>query len=193
MAENKQEQSVDKKKIILISVSAGLGTLLLAFLIWSAIFSSKFTTFNEDNYHISIKYPHSWSVIEGYEGTVVAFVSPKEDSLDVFQESLNIAVKDLSQAPMSLAQYTQLAIKQTEVVFQDNITTVESKSISFAGFPAYVYAVKATSPQGATLKFVWFIKDNQAYTITCALQSFRAEKYAAIFDEMIRSFSILAF
>ena len=185
-----QKLSVDKKKII-ISVSVGLGVLLLGFLIWSAIMTSQFSTFSEDDHHIRINYPSSWQVVKGYEGTIVAFVSPKEDGLDSFQESLNIAVSDLSKTPMSLDQFTQLAIKQMNAVFKANITTAESKAITFAGLPAYLYSVKATSTEGVAIKFIWFIKDNQAYTITCAAQLLRAQKYAALFDEMLRSFSIL--
>lgn len=191
--EEEKEQTIDKNKIILVSVAAGLGTLVLGFLIWSAIFSSQFGVFTEDDYHITIKYPQNWTVAKGYAGTVVTFVSPKEDGLDSFQENLNIAVQDLSKPPMTLDQFTELAIKQMNAVFKTNIKVVESKPITYAGLPAYLYAVKATDSKGISLKFIWFIKDDQAYTITCAAQLLRSEKYAGTFDEMLRSFSIPAF
>ena len=193
MAEEKKDQAADKRKVILISVGAGLGTLALGFLTWAAIFSSQFATFQEDQYHISIKYPKDWNAIKGYEGTVVAFISPKEDSLDTFPESLNISVAVPSQATQTLDQYTQLAIKQMNAVFQKDIALMESKPITYAGFPAYLYVIKASGPTGLILKFIWFLKDGKAYTITCAAQVLRYEKYAAKFDEMLRSFSIPTF
>ncbi len=193
MVEGKKDPTIDKNKIILISAGAGLGTLVLGFLIWSAIFSSQFAVFKDKDYHLSIKYPRGWTVAKGYEGTIVTFVSPKEDGLDVFQENLNIAVQGLSNPPMPLSQFTELAIKQMNAVFKTSIKAVESKPITYAGLPAYVYAVKATDSRGISLKFIWFIKDGQAYTITCAAQLLRSEKYTRTFDEMLRSFSISAY
>ncbi len=188
--QEKAELAARKKKILLISVGSGVATLAVGWLIWLAIFSSQFITFTENNYHIAIKYPRGWTVAPGYAGTVVTFVSPKEDGLDTFQENLNIAVMDLSQQPMTLEQYSELAIKQMNAVFKTNIEVVESKPITYAGGPAYKYKVKAPNPDDLILTIIWFIRDNQAYTITYIGQALFQEKYQPKFDEMVRSFSI---
>ena len=57
-------------------------------------------------YGISIKYQRDWVKQEGVMGTVVAFLSPKEGTSDIFQENLNIMVQDLSKSPMTLSEYT---------------------------------------------------------------------------------------
>src|SRR5204863_267673 len=111
------EEAARKKKVLIVSIASIAGTLALGWLVWFLFFSSQFVTFRENTYHMSIKYPRGWTVAPGYAGTVVAFASPKEDALDTFQENLNVAVKDLSQAPMTLDEYTKLAIKQMAAVF----------------------------------------------------------------------------
>ena len=185
------EQQARNKKVLAISLAASAGTMLLAALIWYAIFSSQFAVFTEDVHHIKIKYPSNWSVAKGYEGTVVAFVSPKEHELDGLQENLNIAITDLSLKPMTLQEYTDLAIKQMEAVFDRNIQVVESKPISIVGQQGYKYVVRGPPPLELVITFILFIKDNEAYTITYMGQTIQYEKFRAKFDEMVRSFSIL--
>jgi hypothetical protein len=187
--QDKEQQEPGNKKFIIIVTAVGAGVLLLGALIWYAFFSGQFATYTDNTYHITIKYPRGWTVAPKYAGTVVTFVSPKEDGLDTFQENLNVAVMDLSQKPMRLDEYTQLALKQMSTVFK-NIKVTESKPITFAGQPAYKYVVSAPQPDDLILSFIWFIKDNQAYTITYAGQGIRYEKYRGQFDEMVRSFSI---
>jgi hypothetical protein len=77
-----------------------------------------------------------------------------------------------------------------DAVFKKNIEVVDSKPITFAGFPAYQYVVKAPQPQNILLKIIWFIKDDHAYTITLIAQMFRYDQYVGKFDEMLRSFAI---
>jgi hypothetical protein len=185
----RQEKAERLKKVMLAGTGVAVGVLLLAGLIALSIFSSKFGLFTEDTYHIKIKYPRNWDVAKGYEGTLVTFVSPKEDPLDTFRENLNISVADLSQKPMPLNEYTQIAIKQMAAVF-NNIEVTESKPVTFAGQAAYKYTIRAPQPDDLYLTFIWFIKDNDAYTITYAGQMLRLELYKDKFDEMLRSFSI---
>ncbi len=181
------------KKVLLISVAASAGTMLVGWLIWYLIFSSQFAIFSDNKYDIKIKYPRNWHVAPGYEGTVVAFVAPKEDELDAFQENLNIAVKDLSTKPMTLAEYTDIATKQMKAVFKDNIEVTESVPITFAGQQAHRYVVHALKPQDLILTVIWFIKDNQAYTITHIGQGLRYAQYKPQFEAMVNSFSIPSF
>ena len=191
--EKKQEQKSSRQDVIVIGVAMGLGAIFFAVLIWFTIFSSPFSVFTEDRYHLSIKYPSNWTVAKGYEGTIVSFVSPKEDALDGFQENLNITAQPLSPKTMTLDDYSKIAIKQMGAVFKTDLQVVQSKPITYAGFPAYLYVVKAATSQGLIIKFLWFIKDERSYTITCAAQNFQLSKYQAKFDEMIQSFSIPAY
>jgi hypothetical protein len=185
------ERSARRKKVIAISVAASLGTMLVGWLIWYLIFSSQFATFSEKQYDIKIKYPRNWHVAPGYEGTIVAFVAPKEDELDGFQENLNVAVKDMSMSPMTLAEYTDLASKQMAAVFKNNIEVIESVPITLSGQKAHRYVVRAAQPQDLILTVVWFLKDNKAFTITHIGQGLRYDElYRAKFDEMVNSFSI---
>jgi hypothetical protein len=188
--QEQQEQAARRKKVLLITAASVVGTLLLGGLIMMAITSSQFKTYSEETYFIKIKYPNNWTAAPGYEGTVVTFLSPQEDALDTYQENFNIAVKDLSKTPMTLDEYTQTAIKQLAWLFKANLEVVESKPVTISGQRGYKYVSQSPNPTGIIMTIFWFIKNDQAYTITYVASRPQYEKYRAKFDEMVRSFSI---
>jgi hypothetical protein len=190
MAEEDQNEGTDIKKIIWISVLAGVGTLILGLAITFLVRNSQFTSYYDDYYKIHIKYPKSWAVFKDLGGTIVAFRASEDDALDNFRENLNISVSDLPPQGMALEQYSKIATGQAESVFQGSIEVIESQQIVFAGFPAYSYIMRAKQEPLLQLRFVWFFKDNRAYVITYAMQTLQYKKYIGKFNYMLGSFSI---
>ena len=186
--ENKQ--GLNRQDIMWISVAAGLGTLIVGAAIVFFIHSAQYVLFYDNYYQIRIKYPKNWAVAKDLAGTIVTFVSPKDDELDNFNENLNISVSDLPSDITTLEQFSKIATGQVQAVFGSNIEVVQSEAIEFAGFPAYSYVMHSTQPPELNLRFVWFFKDNKAYIITYAAQMLQYKKYLGTFNDMLRSFSI---
>jgi len=140
---------------------------------------------NVNNY--KIKYPDKWTKQSMPNG--IAFLSPKENEKDMFQENVNLMLQDLSQQPMNLEQYTELTKKQVT----DNLgasAIVSLKATTLAGQVAkeLVYNMNY---QGRSLKLkqYWFVKENTAYLYTYTAEPSKYDKYETTATELIRSFT----
>lgn len=188
MAPEEANQATDMKKVVMISVAAAVITLVLGAAIAFLIRASQYSTFTDDYYKIKIKYQNGWIVHKDLGGTIVTFISPKDDELDRFSENLNITVSDLP-ADMTLEKFSKIASMQTEAVFAGNLEVVKSEPFVFNGMDAYNYEVKGTELPALYLRFVWFFKDNKAYVITYVIDQLQYEKYRGKLDYMLNSFS----
>src|SRR5437867_13217946 len=100
--------SVDKSQkkssnwFLIISIFVFLVVIVLIAL---AYFGGNFKTYENKDYGVSISYPADWTVQENFQGTIALFASPKETSMDLFQENVNLVAQDLSANPMNLEQY----------------------------------------------------------------------------------------
>jgi len=108
----------------------------------------------------------------------------------MFQENVNIIVQDLSDQPMTLAEYTELSIGQIEQVITDS-NILDSSAVTLAGIPGH--EVVYTGKQGLyDLKWmqVWTVKNDKAYVISYTAE---VSSYPALLEtvqEMIDSFEI---
>ncbi|MCA9406971.1 MAG: hypothetical protein KC684_10560, partial [Candidatus Omnitrophica bacterium] len=170
--------------------------LATALLIMGAVggfywWQNRFSTYNNDRYGFSIKYPSDWTVSENTNGAVVLFYSPLENDLDIFQENVNIVVQDISRNKMDVREYTELAIRQMEVVFKDQIETMESEPIYLDDNPAYNYVFVGKGPEGnLKYKSVWTLKDYVAYQVTYTSVESSYDRYVNKVNKMIKSFKI---
>ncbi|MCK5179751.1 MAG: hypothetical protein KAR32_09495, partial [Candidatus Omnitrophica bacterium] len=156
-----------QKQALFIRSVALLGVVLILGVVW--IMSREYRS---NEYHskaggFSIRYPVTWSFQENTGGAAVIFFSPKANELDFFKENVNIVVQDISQAPMELKAYSKLAIKQMQIVFEDNFVIIESGPTFIAGQVAYKLIFLGKGPD-TELKYmsVWTIKGLTAYQIT---------------------------
>lgn len=150
----------------------------------------KFDVYESSQYRLKIKYPQGWTVNDsiGQPGAVVAFLSPKESTLDVFLDNMNIVVQDLSKNPMSLEQYNILAIKQLTGVFS-NLTILESHAITWAGHAGHKLVYFAKNPMvDLKVMHVWMIVDNQAYQFTYTAVASRYKTFEGLANTMVKSF-----
>ncbi len=152
--------------------------------------ASRYQWYQESVYGIKIKYPKDWTVHEKAEGlAVVAFKSPRKDRMDVFQENLNITVQDLGGRPMPLMQFSEMAINQLRVMYQ-NIEVLDSSPAVLAGKVGHKieYVVKAEFD--IKILQVWMIQGYKAYIITFTADADHYKDYAGTAWDMINSFQI---
>ncbi|HQL42175.1 MAG TPA: hypothetical protein PLO93_07780, partial [Candidatus Omnitrophota bacterium] len=62
-----------------------------------------------------LKYNPSWEVKERISSAIVAFLAPKQNDLDFFQETVTITVQELLE-PISLSKYTSAVVEQTKAM-----------------------------------------------------------------------------
>jgi hypothetical protein len=147
-------------------------------------------TYDSPDYGIRIKYPADWTKQEQVMGMVVAFLAPRESGSDVFQENVNIIVQDLSDQPMTLAEYTELSIAQIEQFITD-ASILDSSAVTLAGIPGH--KVVLTGRQGQyDLKWmqVWTVQNNKAYVISYTAEISKYSTFLGTAQEMIDSFEI---
>jgi len=180
-----------KKQNIIISIVAGIGIILILSVAWVASRDYRFRLYKNDEYNFSIKYPALWAYEENINGAAVIFYSPQENDLDFFKESVNIVVQDISGNPLNLQDYSQLAIKQMEAVFEENMITLESVPIFIADRSGYKFVFIGKSPE-ADLQYmsVWTIEGTTAYQVTFTSIASHYEQYIFKVKRMLRSFRI---
>ena len=177
------------KKILFISNLSTIALILVGFGIWWYIFNSQFAAIENDAYGIKMKYPRGWQAVKNYEGTALAFVSPKESPMDVFKENVNVVVQDMSAHPMELKEFVDTSINQMSKVFK-NIIVVESKPTKAANINAQKIVFEAQEPDQLKIMVVCFLQDNKAYIITYAARSFKYDYYYNLVDTMVKSLTI---
>lgn len=159
--------------------------LLITFLM---MFASVITwqTYTDNINHFSIKYPAEWKRQTGVN--TIAFLSPKENDTDPFQENVNLMLQDLSQQPMTLDEYTELSKKQVT----DNLgasAIVSLKAVTLAGQAAkeFVYNMDYQNRK-LKIKQCWLIKNKLAYLITYTADPSKFNQYESTATEIINSF-----
>ena len=137
-----------------------------------------------------IEYPRDWTREENQNGAAVIFYSPLDNKLDYFRDNVNIVVQDL-QKPMTLSEYSDLAIKQMEGVFTTNFQVTESVVATLSGRPAHKLVFTGKGPD-TELKYyiVWTLDETKAYQVTYLAFPSAYEKYLPKVEKMISSFRL---
>lgn len=188
----KTEKQLKKEKnsgiflgFMITAVLAAL--LLIGGIVYWVIFVNKFTTWKDPAAGMSMKYPKQWQPIKTAQGTIIAFLSPKDNALDIFQENINIAKQDLSETPMLLDEFTTIATAQLETVF-NNIEIVESRDTVIDYKRAHRLSFTAKAEQNMRVLLVWFMDGDNAYTITYMAIEEEYNKFLPMIEEMLSSF-----
>ena len=182
--ENRIKQSKLINKVIII---VGVLLFLTLLVYWGNV---ALLTYSHPTDHFSIEYPSQWVKMENKDGASVVFISPKQNSLDTFQENVNVVIQDLGETPMSLGKYTETAIFQMKVVFKASLQEVESKGTYLDGHPAYRFAYLIKGSPEIKMMHVWTIERGKAYQVTCVALSSQFDEYDINFEKMINSFHI---
>lgn len=166
--------------------------IMIKSLIITAIVSCSTTvnwlSYTDTTNNFKIKYSDKWAK-QNING-VVAFLSPKENDKDNFQENVNIMVQDLSKQPLTLEEYTEITKKQiTDNLGASAIVSLKDVTVSGQKAKELVYNMDY-SGRKLKMKQYWFIKSNKAYVLTYTAEPSQFDKYESISTETIQSFSL---
>ena len=167
--------------LIVLVVMAGV------FYYFVAVF--RFEKYVNQNHHFQIRYPADWSFNENVNGATVIFYSPLDNQLDFFKENINIVVQDISASPMTLEEYSKVAVDQMKLVFGKNMEIKELSNTTVNGLPAKKLVFVGKGPQ-AELKYmsVWAMDNSTVYQLTYLAVASQYDKYLWKILAMINSF-----
>ncbi len=147
--------------------------------------SGDFLTYENFDYGVKIGYPSDWEQKET-EAVIIAFVPPKTNASDTFQENLGLTMNDLAGQGLTLQKYNEIVIEQLKQTFSD-INIIESGSTVLSKNPAHRVVFTASN-----LKFmqVWTIKNDLAYVWSYAAAENSYSDYLNNIQKMLDSFEI---
>ena len=119
---------------------------------------------------LKIKYAKNWQkndLLNIMTGEHVIFTSPKQNSVDKYQENISIRVEKLTNPRITLSNYTQAAIAEIKKYYLD-AKIIESSSITLANNPAKLVVFTGKDEKVLPIKNleVWTIDRGNAYIIT---------------------------
>lgn len=180
-----------QKKSLIFGLVAIFSSLLILTTFWALRKEYQFVGYKNTLEGFSMVYPARWAYRENVGGAAVIFFSPKETKLDWFQESVNIVIQDLSENPKTLEEYTNKAIRQMEVVFEENLIVKESVDTYFAGQPGHKFVYIGKGPDSEFKNMhIWTIHGLKAYQFNYTAVSSEFDKYKDKVEKMLKSFKI---
>lgn len=182
-----------QKQTIIASVTAAIGLALILTVGWFFVKPYWSLGYENAQYGFALKYPAAWSFAENQGGAAAIFYSPKENALDIFKESVNIVVQDISRNPMTLEKYTETAIAQMNAVFGINLEILVSTQISIDNRPGHQFIFIGKGPDG-NLQYQcrWTLAGTTAYQITYTAVASGYERHLAEAERIMGSFRIRA-
>ena len=138
---------------------------------------------------IQMAYPVDWSVKENINGATVIFYSPLENELDFFKENINLVIQDISKHPMTLEEYSKIAVDQMKLVFEKNMKIEELSDTTLDGLRAKKLVFIGKGPQ-ADLKYmsVWAIDGTTVYQLTYLAIASQYNQYLLKIKYMLSTF-----
>ena len=146
-------------------------------------------TYTDSTNKFTMSYPKEWS--QQASGNIVAFLSPKADAKDQFQENVNLMLQDISAQPMTLEQYTDLTKKQVTDAGGAGAIVSQAPTV-LAGHKA-MQLIYNFSYQGHALKVkqYYFIKGKTVFLFSYTAEPGQFAKYEQTATAIINSFTFL--
>ncbi len=143
---------------------------------------------------IKLKYAKNWQkddVRNIITGEQVIFTSPKQDSVDKYQENISIRVEKLTNPRITLSTYTQATISEIKKYYLD-AKIIESSSMILANKPAKLVVYNGKDGKSLAIKNleVWTIDRGNAYIITYKAAPDRYYQHLETAMTMINSFEL---
>ncbi|MBI2548053.1 hypothetical protein HYW21_01765 [Candidatus Woesearchaeota archaeon] len=151
--------------------------------------NDNFLVYEDPVYKVAIEYPESWQLVPTTDN-VFAFQSPKESDTDLFQENINLVMNDLSNQPLTLEAYKDIAVESMQQTFAD-FSLLELGSVTLSGNPAYKIIFTGTAGT-QRLKFlqVFTIQNDISYVLTFVAEDDAFTDYLGTVQKMVDSFVI---
>ena len=182
-----------QRQTIIAIITGAVGLTLILTVSW--FFAKRYWSLSYESgpYGFALKYPANWSFAENKNGAAAIFVSPKENALDIFQESVNIVVQNISANPMDLGKYTETAITQMQAVFGTNLEILDSSPTFIDRRPAHQFIFIGKGPDG-NLQYQcrWTLVGTTAYQITYTAIASGYERHLTEAERIMNSFRIRA-
>ncbi len=179
-----QSKTLDVKKIILVCLGILAGLILAAAIGLWILFSATFTTYRNEKDGVDLSYPKTWALKEHpAPDIIVAFVSPKENGLDTFQENVNFSTYDMSKLPHSTEDYVKIMTDQMLMVFSD-IQLVEKRVFPIAGQRGYRMVFNMVADEAKVIVVYAFTIDTMGYNILYVGTNERYVKDRPLLDAM---------
>ena len=170
------------------------GLVLILIVVVQVWLPNRVVPYKNTMWNFSFEYPASWKKFDNRYGANVVVLSPKEGIMDVFQENVTVVIQDLSADPMSLKAYSELAVKQVQLLFKTGIKVIEEGPAYVAGESAYKFIYEGTDTKHPDLNLkamhTWFIKDDRAYQINYTSLTNKYDKYLSTVEKLISSFKV---
>lgn len=179
-----------ERKIILVALWGLMGGIFAAGVLWLYFYFIQFSPYHNSQFHFSLRYPSFWKKMEGFQGTAVTFVRPKESALELFQPNVNITVQEVPDQIATLGSFSKTITKQMTVVFKKHINILEDKDCTFADWHGHRLILEAPKPDSLKAMFVWTIKGSFAYIFTFMARTEQYKKLILTVDEMVKSFKL---
>ena len=183
-----------RKQAWLWNTLIGIGVFVLILIALANIDATPYNTFTSQKYRMQIKYPAYWTMVKNPPGGAVAvFVSPKQNPMDLFQESINVVVQPLPGQATDLTKFSELTVKQLTGTFKKYVEVLEGRNVKLGGRPAYrfVYKTGGNDPDGREYLHVWAVRGPYAYIITYAARAGDFDEYKLELRKVLRSFEFL--
>ena len=168
------------------------GLISLLLIGWFYFKEFRFKNYSNLEQGFSLRYPADWTIEENKNGAAVIFYAPSKNALDIFQENVNVVVREQGNDPTGLEEYSRLAVEQLRTVFHDNVVMLENENTRLAGLPGHkiVFVGKGVETD---LKYycVWTIKGSRAFQITYTSLEADYDDYVAKVNRLIGSFRII--
>ena len=179
------------KKNILITIASIAGLLLLVAAGLYLYFYLQFSSYQDDQYKFSMRYPKDWKVIvHPRENVAVIFIKPKETALDTLQETFYVTVQPVPADIFNLDAFTGRVRKQMVGVFEKSINIAEDKPIHWGWHQGHIMVFEASKPDHLKMINAWVLYQNQSYILTFLGDMNKFDQDKLYVDEMIRSFQL---
>ena len=184
----KSKSSSNKlEKLFKLGIFSAIAILLLLYL--NSLQQKKYITY--ENEYIKIEYPKTWQRenLSYFPNTTLAFVSPKENAWDRFQEKVEVVIEEYPK-PISLKQYSKQAILQLESLDNFILSPPQSTKLgrSDANYVLYKSTDRDIEIKG---KEVWTVNYQQIYRIIYIAEPDKFQKFLPQATRMIESLEIL--
>jgi len=157
---------------------------VIFFLSASLAQAEKMSKYKDNDFGFTLKYPSSWEKrqISG----LTAFISPLESDKDLFRENVSVGSEDISQYPITLAEYIRISLENWRKETPEVKVLGRSKVKLDNKDATYV-----TCKTGNTKhRQYYLLHENIAYVLTYTAMEKQFDSYLKHAEKIIKSLDI---
>lgn len=180
------------QKITKVATWSFLSMLFLIIIGATIFFFATFKQYVNEKEGWSLYYPKTWQMQDTpMPGRIAAFVAPKNNPLDFFNDNIAITYTDLSKKPISLQEYVDTAKRQMAATFQD-VLFVESRKLNISRHPGAKLVFQTKPDTNLTFVIYTFIFNDVAYNITYSVMTEHYQKNGRyLFEAMMATLKVI--